>query len=47
MNPDPGAKAIGYFPVHAPAEIIHAAGMLPVQLSGGGDRVNYVRVYKR
>ena len=36
----PGAKAIGYFPVYAPVEIIHAAGMLPVGLSGGGDRVD-------
>lgn len=35
-----GRKAIGYFPVYAPAEIIHAAGMLPVALSGGGDRLD-------
>jgi len=32
-----GAGVIGYFPVYAPVEIIHAAGMLPVGLSGGGD----------
>jgi benzoyl-CoA reductase subunit C len=36
----PAAKAIGYFPVYAPVEIIHAAGMLPVGLSGGGDRLD-------
>ena len=36
----PGARVIGYFPVYAPAEIIHAAGMLPVGLSGGGDRLD-------
>ena len=35
-----GAKVIGYFPVYAPVEIIHAAGMLPVGLSGGGDRLD-------
>jgi benzoyl-CoA reductase subunit C len=36
----PGARVIGYFPVYAPTEIIHAAGMLPVGLSGGGDRLD-------
>jgi len=36
----PGAKAIAYFPVYAPAELIHAAGMLPVGLSGAGDRLD-------
>jgi benzoyl-CoA reductase subunit C len=35
-----GARVIGYFPVYAPVEIIHAAGMLPVGLSGGGDRLD-------
>ncbi|MBZ5528419.1 MAG: 2-hydroxyacyl-CoA dehydratase [Acidobacteriia bacterium] len=33
----PGAKVIGYFPVYAPSEIIHACGMLPVALHGAGD----------
>src|SRR5690242_404177 len=37
---NPGAKVIGYFPVYAPVEIIYAAGMLPVGLSGGGDRLD-------
>lgn len=36
----PGAKAIAYFPVYAPVEIIHACGMLPVGLNGGGDRLD-------
>lgn len=36
----PGGQAVGYFPVYAPVEIIHAAGMLPVGLSGGGDRLD-------
>jgi benzoyl-CoA reductase subunit C len=35
-----GAKAVAYFPVYAPAELIHAAGMLPVALSGAGDRLD-------
>ena len=36
----PGCKAIAYFPVYAPVELIHAAGMLPVGLSGAGDRLD-------
>ncbi|HEY5611742.1 MAG TPA: 2-hydroxyacyl-CoA dehydratase [Thermoanaerobaculia bacterium] len=36
----PGGKAIGYFPVYIPAEIIHACGMLPVALHGAGDRLD-------
>ncbi len=36
----PGARVIGYFPVYAPVEIIHAAGVLPVGLSGGGDQLD-------
>ena len=35
-----GRQAIGYFPVYAPVEIIQAAGMLPVGLSGAGDRLD-------
>jgi benzoyl-CoA reductase subunit C len=36
----PGRKAVAYFPVYAPVELIHAAGMLPVGLSGAGDRLD-------
>lgn len=36
----PGARAIAYFPVYAPMEIIHAAGFLPVGLAGAGDRLD-------
>jgi benzoyl-CoA reductase subunit C len=36
----PGARAIAYFPVYAPVEIIHAAGFLPVGLAGAGDRLD-------
>ncbi|HKB78378.1 MAG TPA: 2-hydroxyacyl-CoA dehydratase family protein, partial [Thermoanaerobaculia bacterium] len=35
-----GGKVIGYFPVYAPAEIIHACGALPVGLHGAGDRLD-------
>jgi benzoyl-CoA reductase subunit C len=33
----PGRKAIGYMPVYVPRELVHAAGMLPVGILGGGD----------
>jgi benzoyl-CoA reductase subunit C len=33
-------KAIAYFPVYAPSEIIHSLGMLPVALNGAGDRLD-------
>ncbi len=36
----PESKAIAYFPVYAPVELIHAAGMLPVGLSGAGDQLD-------
>ncbi len=36
----PGGKAIAYFPVYAPVEIIHACGMLPVGLHGAGDHLD-------
>lgn len=36
----PGGKAIGYFPVYAPLELIHACGMLPVGLNGAGDQLD-------
>ena len=32
----PGSKVIGYMPVYVPREIIHAAGMLPLGILGGG-----------
>ena len=33
---EPGRKVIGYMPVYVPREIIHAAGMLPLGVLGGG-----------
>ena len=39
----PGRKAIGYMPVYVPREIIHAAGMLPVGILGGGDGLEVIQ----
>ena len=39
----PGRKAIGYMPVYVPREIIHAAGMLPVGILGGGDQLEEIQ----
>ena len=38
-----GRRAIGFLPIYAPREIIHAAGALPVGLLGGGDQLEIVR----
>jgi benzoyl-CoA reductase subunit C len=35
-------KAIGYMPVYVPRELIHAAGMLPVGILGGGDQLDVI-----
>ena len=35
----PGGRVIAAYPVWAPAELIHAAGMLPLALLGGGTSV--------
>jgi len=39
----PGRKAIGYMPIYVPREIIHAAGMLPVGIMGGGDSLEVIQ----
>lgn len=38
-----GSKAIGYLPVYVPREVIHAHGMLPVGIMGGGDNLEIIR----
>jgi benzoyl-CoA reductase subunit C len=38
-----GRKAIGYMPIYVPREIIHAAGMLPVGIFGGGDQIEVIQ----
>jgi benzoyl-CoA reductase subunit C len=40
---DPHRKAIGHMPIYVPRELIHAAGMLPVGVVGGGDRLEIIR----
>lgn len=35
----PGSRVVAAYPVWAPVEVIHAAGMLPVPLLGGGTSV--------
>ena len=39
----PGRKAIGYMPVYVPRELIHAAGMLPMGILGGGDQIEVIQ----
>ncbi|MBI2942680.1 MAG: benzoyl-CoA reductase subunit C [Candidatus Wallbacteria bacterium] len=39
----PGRKAIGHMPIYVPRELVHAAGMLPVGLMGGGDQIEIIR----
>jgi benzoyl-CoA reductase subunit C len=39
----PGRKAIGYMTVYVPREIVHAAGMLPVGILGGGDQLEVIQ----
>jgi benzoyl-CoA reductase subunit C len=38
-----GRKAIGYMPLYVPREIVHAAGMLPVGILGGGDQIEVIQ----
>jgi len=38
-----GGRAIGSLPIYVPDEILHAVGILPVGLIGGGDRVDVIR----
>jgi benzoyl-CoA reductase subunit C len=40
---NPRGKAVGYLPTYVPREILHAAGVLPVGILGGGDRLEIVR----
>ncbi len=39
----PGRKAGGFLPVYATRELLHAAGMLPVGIWGGGDRLEIIK----
>jgi benzoyl-CoA reductase subunit C len=39
ISPDEAGTAVGYFPVYFPEEIVHAAGLRPHALLGGGNRI--------
>ena len=39
---EPDRRVIGYMPVYVPEEIIHAAGMMPVGVLGGGDQLEVI-----
>jgi benzoyl-CoA reductase subunit C len=43
LNDHPGSKAAGYLPVYVPREILHACGLMPVGIHGGGDRLEIIR----
>ncbi|MFV0514812.1 MAG: benzoyl-CoA reductase subunit C [Jhaorihella sp.] len=38
----PGRKVIGFMPLYVPRELIHAAGMLPLGIMGGGDNLEVI-----
>ena len=40
---EPGRTAAGYLPVYAPREVVRAAGMLPVGIHGGGERLEIIK----
>jgi len=40
---NPGGKAVGFLPTYVPREILHAAGVLPVGVLGGGDQLEIVK----
>ncbi|MBI4488128.1 MAG: 2-hydroxyacyl-CoA dehydratase [Deltaproteobacteria bacterium] len=42
-----GSKVIGCYPVYTPVEIIHAAGMLPVGILGGGNKLEIAHADSR
>ena len=39
---EPSRKVVGYMPIYVPREIIHAAGMLPLGIVGGGDQLEVI-----
>jgi benzoyl-CoA reductase subunit C len=43
LDGGPGRKAAGYLPVYAPREVIRAAGMIPVGVHGGGERLEIIK----
>ena len=43
----PDRKVFGHFQVYSPEEIAHAAGMLPITIAGGGNRIESKRASSR
>ena len=39
----PGRKVIGFMPIYVAREMIHAAGMLPLGIFGGGDQLEVIQ----
>ena len=39
---DSSRKVVGYMPIYVPREIIHAAGMMPLGVVGGGDQLEVI-----
>jgi benzoyl-CoA reductase subunit C len=39
----PGGVAVGFLPTYVPRELLHAAGVLPVGVLGGGDQLEIVK----
>ncbi len=39
---EPGRKVIAHMPIYVPRELIHAAGMLPLGIMGGGDNLEVI-----
>jgi benzoyl-CoA reductase subunit C len=42
-----GRKAFGFFPIYSPVELIHATGMLPVGIVGGGNQIEIAHADSR
>jgi len=39
----PGRRVVAFMPIYVPREIIHAAGMLPLGIFGGGDQLEVIQ----
>lgn len=39
---DPARKVVGYMPIYVPREILHAGGILPLGIVGGGDQLEVI-----
>jgi benzoyl-CoA reductase subunit C len=39
---EPGRKVVGYMPIYVPREIMHAGGILPLGVVGGGDQLEVI-----